>query len=171
MKIRRTCARLCPRSCFRAGFGAVLQSNSSPDCGISRCQAPVTARRGRAVTASGAGTDGGSGDGVVVTSASEGLSAWLATHSEPIRAGLISKSPVDLVIYGDLGTFSGDDGRRVLEALLAQPVSLSRALSSSTRFSPLVTSETESRIRSVLSSKERDWKQEIRGEIPFADPL
>ena len=101
------------------------------------------------------------GDGVVVT-ALRGLSAWLATHSEPIRAGLISKSPVDLVIYGDLGTFSGDDRRRVLEALLAQPVSLSRALSSSTRFSPLVTSETESQIRGVLSSEGRDWKQEIR---------
>ena len=45
------------------------------------------------------------GDGVAVT-ALRGLSAWLATHSEPVRAELISKNPVDLVIYGDLGSFS-----------------------------------------------------------------
>ena len=101
------------------------------------------------------------GDGVVVT-ALRGLSAWLATHSEPIRAELINKNPVDLGIYGDLGTFSGDDKRRVLEGLLAQPMSLSRALFDSRRFSPLAATETESRIRRVLSSEERDSKQESR---------
>ena len=101
------------------------------------------------------------GDGVVVT-ALRGLSAWLATHSEPIRAELIDKNPVDLGIYGDLGAFSGDDKGRVLEGLLAQPMSLSRALFDSRRFSPLAASETESRIRSVLRSEDRDSKQEIR---------
>ena len=101
------------------------------------------------------------GDGVVVT-ALRGLSAWLATHSEVIRAELISKNPVDLGIYGDLGAFSGDDKRRVLEGLLAQPMSLSRALFDSRRFSPLAATETESRIRSVLSSEERDSEQENR---------
>ena len=101
------------------------------------------------------------GDGVVVT-ALRGLSAWLATHCEPVRAELISKNPVDLGIYGDLGAFSGDDKGRVLEGLLAQPMSLSRALFDSRRFSPLAASETESRIRSVLRSEDRDSKQEIR---------
>ena len=101
------------------------------------------------------------GDGVAVT-ALRGLAAWLATHSEPVRAELTSKNPVDLGIYGDLGIFSGDDKGRVLDALLAQPTSLSRALFNSTRFSPLAAMETESQIRSVLSSEERDWKQEIR---------
>ena len=101
------------------------------------------------------------GDGVAVT-ALRGLAAWLATHSEPVRAELISGNPVDLVIYGDLGTFSRDDKRRMLEALLAQPMSLERALFSSARFSPLAVTETQSHIRSVLSSEERDWKQEIR---------
>lgn len=101
------------------------------------------------------------GDGVVVT-ALRGLSAWLATYSEPVRAELISKNPVDLGIYGDLGAFSGDDKRRVLESLLAQPMSLSRALFDSRRFAPLAATETEPRIRSVLSSEERDSKQEIR---------
>ena len=101
------------------------------------------------------------GDGVAVT-ALRGLSAWLATHSEPVRAELISKNPVDLGIYGDLGTFSGDDKGRILDALLAQPMGLSRALSITKEFSPLAATETESRIRRVLSSRERDWKQEIR---------
>ena len=101
------------------------------------------------------------GDGEAVT-ALRGLSAWLATHSEPARAELISNSPVDLVIYGDLSAFQGDDKGRVLEALLAQPMTLSRALLSSTRFSPLAATETESLIRSALSSNDRDWKQETR---------
>ena len=101
------------------------------------------------------------GDGLVVT-ALRGLSAWLATYSKPVRAELISKNPVNLGIYGDLGAFSGDDKGRVLEGLLAQPMSLSRPLVDSRRFSPLAASATESRILSVLSSDERDSKQEIR---------
>ncbi len=101
------------------------------------------------------------GDGAAVT-ALRGLSAWLATYSEPVRAELISKNPVDLGIYGDLGAFSGDDKGRVLDALLAQPMSLSRALFNCTRFSPLAARETESQIRKVLRSEERGSKQEIR---------
>ena len=101
------------------------------------------------------------GDGVAVT-ALRGLSAWLATCSEPVRAELISKNPVDLVIYGDLGAFSGDDKGRVLDALLAQPMSLSRALFNSTRFSPLAGTETESQIRRALCGEDRDPKQELR---------
>ena len=101
------------------------------------------------------------GDGVAVT-ALRGLSAWLATYSEPVRADLISKNPVDLGIYGDLGTFSGDDKGRVLDALLAQPMSLSRALFNTKRSSPLAARETESQIRKVLRSEERGSDQEIR---------
>ena len=101
------------------------------------------------------------GDGVAVT-ALRGLAAWLATHSEPARAELISKNPGDLGIYGDLGTISGDDKARVLDALLAQPESLSRALQDIRRFSPLAAPETESQIRKVMSREERDPKQEAR---------
>ena len=101
------------------------------------------------------------GDGVAVT-ALRGLSAWLATYSEAVRAELISKNPVDLGVYGDLGAFSGDDKGRVLEALLAQPMNLSRALLQPKRFCPLAASETESRIRKTLSSEERGPNQEVR---------
>ena len=101
------------------------------------------------------------GDGVAVT-ALRGLAAWLATHSEPVRAELISKNPVDLGVYGDLGAFPGDDKGRVLEALLAQPESLSRALQDNRRFSELAAPETQCQIRNVLSSEERGPQQEAR---------
>ena len=101
------------------------------------------------------------GDGVAVT-ALRGLSAWLTTYSEPVRAELISKNPVDLGIYGDLGIFSGDDKGRVLEALLAHPMSLSRAFFNPKRFSPLADADTESQIRRALRSEDRDAEQESR---------
>ena len=100
-------------------------------------------------------------DGAAVT-ALRGLSAWLATHSKTVRAELISKNPVDLGIYGDLCAFSEDDKGRVLEALLAQPMSLTRAFFNTKGFSPLAAAKTELQIRRVLSNEDRDPKQEVR---------
>lgn len=101
------------------------------------------------------------GDGVAVT-ALRGLSGWLATHSTIVRSELISKNPVDLAIYGDLSAFPSDDKAQVLEALLAQPMSLKRAFFNITRFSPLATADSESQILRVLRCEDRDTKQEIR---------
>ena len=100
-------------------------------------------------------------DGMPV-SALRGLSGWLATHSEAIRTRLIRKDPVDLGIYGDLDTYSADEKRCVLEALLAQPMSLARAFSEVRRFVSLVAPATESLLRNVLTSEDRDSQQEIR---------
>lgn len=100
-------------------------------------------------------------DGVPVT-ALKGLSAWLATLSEAARPELISKNPADLGIYGDLDTFSGDDKRQVLEALLASPVSLLRARGYAERFAPLACAATEPSIGTVLKSQDRDEQQERR---------
>ena len=100
-------------------------------------------------------------DGVPV-SALAGLSAWLATFSESARSELISKNPVELGVYGDLDTFSGDNKRRVLEALLADPMSLSRACNHAERFTPLACPATESHVRTVLRSEDRDQQQELR---------
>ena len=100
-------------------------------------------------------------DGVPVT-ALRGLSAWLATLSEAARSELISKNPADLGIYGDLDTFSGDDKRQVLEALLASPMSLSRARGYAERFAPLACATTEPSIGTVLKSQDRDEQQERR---------
>ena len=100
-------------------------------------------------------------DGVAV-SALRGLSGWLATHSEAIRAELIRKNPVDLGIYGDLDAFSANEKRCVLEALLAQPMSLARAFSNAQRFAPLVAPATEPQLRDVLTSEDRSSEQEAR---------
>ena len=100
-------------------------------------------------------------DGVVVT-ALRGLSAWLAVHNETVRAELISKNPVELGIYGDLEPFSGNEKQRMLRALLAQPMSLSRAFLNVGRFSSLVADETEPQLRSVLLSRDHDSEHEVR---------
>lgn len=100
-------------------------------------------------------------DGVPV-SALAGLSAWLATFSESARSELISKNPAELGVYGDLDTFSGNDKRRVLEALLAHPMSLTRACNHAERFGPLACAATESRVGTVLRSEERTPQQELR---------
>lgn len=100
-------------------------------------------------------------DGVPVT-ALGGLSAWLATFSESARSELISKNPVELGVYGDLDAFTGDEKQRVLEALLANPLRLSRACNHAERFAPLACAATESRVRTVLRSEERTPQQEHR---------
>ncbi len=101
------------------------------------------------------------GDGVTVSEL-RGLSGWLATHSEAIRAELIRKTPVDLGIYGDLDIFSADEKQSVLTALLAQPMSLARAFSNSHRFAPLVAPATELQLRNVLLSEDHNSEQEVR---------
>ncbi len=100
-------------------------------------------------------------DGVPVT-ALRGLSAWLATLSEPAGSELISKNPAEIGIYGDLDVFAEDDKRQVLEALLASPTSLARARNYAKRFAPLACASTESTISTVLKSKDRDDEQQER---------
>ena len=58
----------------------------------------------------------GSSDGRVVT-ALRGLSAWLAAHSRKARQRLIALDPVGVGLYGDIGGFSREEQRRLLEAL------------------------------------------------------
>lgn len=58
----------------------------------------------------------GSSDGRAVT-ALRGLSAWLAAHSCEARRHLIPLDPVGVGLYGDIGRFSSEEQRRLLEAL------------------------------------------------------
>lgn len=101
------------------------------------------------------------GDGEVVT-ALRGLSAWLATHSVCVRDELIRMSPVDLGTYGDLSALSEQEKQRTVEALLAQPKSLWRAVRVLRRFSPLVTAHTEPQVLAALRSQNRDSDQQAR---------
>lgn len=59
-------------------------------------------------------------DGRVVT-ALRGLSAWLAAHSSEARRDLIAADPVGVGLYGDIGGFSHEERRWLLDAL---PMSL-----------------------------------------------
>ena len=63
----------------------------------------------------------GPADGRVVTSL-RGLSAWLASHSREARRHLIAADPVGVGLYGDIGGFSHEERRRLLEALPASLV-------------------------------------------------
>ncbi|MCY4257398.1 MAG: hypothetical protein OXE04_03815 [bacterium] len=46
-----------------------------------------------------------------------GLSAWLAAYSPSARQLLIDTDPVGVGLYGDIGDFSADEKKRVLESL------------------------------------------------------
>ncbi len=46
-----------------------------------------------------------------------GLSAWLAAHSPKARSLLIDADPVGVGLYGDIGNFSADDKKCLLESL------------------------------------------------------
>lgn len=55
-------------------------------------------------------------DGRVVTTL-RGLSAWLAAHSPNARGLLIDADPVGVGLYGDIGSFSADEKKHLLESL------------------------------------------------------
>ena len=55
-------------------------------------------------------------DAQVVTTL-RGLSAWLAAHSPRARALLTNADPVGVGLYGDIGSFSVDEKKRLLESL------------------------------------------------------
>jgi len=55
-------------------------------------------------------------DGQVVTPL-RGLSAWLAAHCPRARSVLIDADPVGVGLYGDIGDFSADERKHLLESL------------------------------------------------------
>ncbi len=59
------------------------------------------------------------GDGGVVT-AHRGLSAWLTAHSKQARRELIQCDPIGVGLYGDIGDFSTDERRALLQALIRE---------------------------------------------------
>ena len=101
------------------------------------------------------------GDGTVVT-ALRGLSAWLAAHSQRVRTQLVSDDAAGVAIYGDIQDFSPDEKQELLAALLRQPGIAARATLNVKAFAPLVTAETEPKIRQVLGSADRGLPQQDR---------
>ena len=104
------------------------------------------------------------GDGVVVT-ALRGLSAWLATYSEPVRNELLSDDPLGMGVYGDVHLFSAPEKRRLLGELLRRPRNLARASANAESFAPLAVPEAEPQILQVLVGEDRSAAQEARAEF------
>ena len=99
------------------------------------------------------------GDGTVVT-ALRGMSAWLASHSQQVRTGLVSQDAAGVAIYGDIQDFSPNEKQELLAALLRQPGIAARATLNVKAFAPLVAAETEPQIRQVLGSAGRNLPQQ-----------
>lgn len=59
-----------------------------------------------------------------VVTAHRGLSGWLAAHSRTARQGLIESDPIGVGLYGDIGSFSTEEKRQLLRALLGQGAKL-----------------------------------------------
>ena len=93
-------------------------------------------------------------DGVVVTEL-RGMSAWLAAHSRDARADLIERDPIGVGLYGDIGEFSNEEKRALLESLNREGGRLGPLWQSAAAFGALATPEMEPVLREVLEDEDR----------------
>ncbi|MDE0348952.1 MAG: hypothetical protein OXM56_04515 [Gammaproteobacteria bacterium] len=93
-------------------------------------------------------------DGSVVTQL-RGLSAWLAAHCARARAELIERDPTGVALYGDLGRFSTQEKRSLLESL-ARITSRDLPWSSIASFAPLISPELEATLEEILDDPDQD---------------
>ena len=90
-------------------------------------------------------------DGGVVT-AHRGLSGWLAAHSKAARASLIDRDPIGVGLYGDISTFSTEEKRALLRALLrAGPKLQDLHWRNVGAFAPIATKALEDEIHDELT--------------------
>ena len=94
------------------------------------------------------------GDGTVVTEM-RGLSAWLAAHSREARADLIERDPIGVGLYGDIGEFSNEEKRALLESLNREGSRLGPLWSSAAAFRALAVPELETVLREILDDSDR----------------
>ena len=122
-------------------------------------------------------------DGMVVTEL-RGLSAWLAAQCPRARGDLIERDPVGVTLYGDAAGFSTAEKVALLKSLAESGGALAERLAASSRYpaqsasaagplvatvvepqqapgpvsaaGSLVTSDTKSTIRDILTSSRRD---------------
>jgi len=99
-------------------------------------------------------------DGGVVTP-HRGLSAWLAAHSKPARRELIDRDPIGVGLYGDLGGFSSEERKSLLEALIREKRRLDGIpYRNAAAFAPLAAPPLETEFRDLLTApapSEDDW--------------
>ncbi len=93
-------------------------------------------------------------DGTVVTEM-RGLSAWLAALSCQIQEDLIQGDPVGVGLYGDIGQFTLDGKRALLQSLKREGARLDSVWTCAGSFGALATSEMEADLREVLLDTDR----------------
>ena len=93
-------------------------------------------------------------DDTVVTEM-RGLSAWLAAHSREARADLIERDPIGVGLYGDVGEFSNEEKRALLESLNREGSRLGPLWSSAAAFRALAVPELETVLREILDDSDR----------------
>ena len=101
-----------------------------------------------------------SSDGGVVT-VHRGLSAWLAAHSREARLELIDRDPIGVGLYGDIGGFSSDERKALLQALIREERRLDNIdYRNVAAFAPLAAPPLEAELRALLTARmqnEDDW--------------
>ena len=102
-------------------------------------------------------------DGGVVTEM-RGLSAWLAAQCPHARMALIERGPIGVGLYGDIGQFSPEEKRILLEALKHMGERLGSDLASrywTAAFGPLATADMEPVLREILTDPARDKQHQM----------
>ena len=116
-------------------------------------------------------------DGGVVTEM-RGVSAWLAAYSAKARANLIERDPIGVGLYGDIGEFSNEEKRALLESLNHEGIRLHALGRSAESFGVLATSAMEPVIREILKDGDRGRDHQVftdfvlrvlKQGIPLAD--
>ena len=90
-------------------------------------------------------------DGGVVTP-HRGLSAWLAAHSKSARRELTDRDPIGVGLYGDIGDFSTDEKRSLLQAVVQEARRLDSLRHGAPAFAPLASPAFEAELRERLTA-------------------
>ena len=102
-------------------------------------------------------------DGGVVTEL-RGLSAWLAARCPHARMALIERDPIGVGLYGDIGQFSPEEKRTLLEALKHAGDRLGSDIESqywTAAFGPLALPDMEPVLREILTDPARDEQHQM----------
>ena len=103
------------------------------------------------------GHDGG------VVSELRGLAAWLAAHCKSSREQVVTRAPLETVLYGDVREFSTEDKRMLLEALFQEVQKnpwMVRMTTMDSRLGDMVTPDVEELFRGFLADPRRDEAQQ-----------
>ena len=94
-----------------------------------------------------------------------GLAAWLAATSPALRAQLIARDPVAVLMYGDIAKFKPCAKQRILEQLRRDPSRLHEMRWSASAITGLATPEMTPALTEFLDATERDENSQGVAEV------